>query len=118
MKFTAEQFASHMAKVGKRLQAASDSVESEAELQRDIATYCRQRGWIADRGSMAHRTFRQIGEPDFCIWADHGRVFSIECKARLGKLTTEQLARQMMMERLGHKVHVVRSMREFLEIIK
>ncbi len=117
MRFTAEQAALHQQKIGANLKAASDSVESEADLQRDIATYCRQRGWIADRGSMAHRTFRQIGEPDFCIWADRGRVFSIECKARLGKLTTEQLARQMMMERLGHKVHVVRSMREFLEIV-
>jgi hypothetical protein len=67
---------------------------------------------------MAHRTFRVVGEPDFQICADHGRTFLVEVKARKGKLTAEQLGLAIWAERLGHKIHLVRSVAEFLEVVK
>jgi hypothetical protein len=42
----------------------------------------------------------------------------VECKTRLGKLSPEQLATQAWAAKLGHTVHVVRSMGEFLEVVK
>jgi hypothetical protein len=118
MRFTTEWLAARQAKSANKLQDASGNCEKESDLHRAISAYCKQRGWIADHGSMAHRALRTIGEQDFTIWADRGRVFAIECKTRTGKLSTEQLGRARMMEMNGHTVHVVRSMEQFLEIVQ
>jgi hypothetical protein len=67
---------------------------------------------------MAARTHRTAGEPDFLILADGGRVLLIECKTRTGKLSPEQAALKHQAEKLGHRVHVVRSMKEFEEVIR
>src|SRR5262249_31358072 len=86
---------------------AKGSKESpERELHRQILDECRKRGWIALHGSMVHRAMRNIGEWDFTIVADAGRVFFIEAKTRTGKLTTEQAALHAWARRLGHQVHV------------
>ena len=77
---------------------------------------CRRRGWIALHGSMAERTCRTLGEPDFVILADGGRVLFVECKSRSGKLSPAQAALKYHAEKLGHTVHVVRSMEEFMAI--
>ncbi len=89
----------------------------EAKLHEDIFDECRRRGWIALHGSMAERTCRTLGEPDFVILADGGRVLFVECKSRKGKLSPAQAALKHQAERLGHAVHVVRSMGEFLNLV-
>ena len=96
----------------------ADAVEVESDLHDAIIKYCKHKGWIYFHGSMAHRTFRVTGEPDFQICADHGRTFLIECKTANGKLTSEQLGLALWAERLGHKIHLVRSVAEFLEVVK
>jgi hypothetical protein len=102
-----------------RLQSpiATTSSGSEADLQNQIADYCRTEGWIALRGSMAHRTHRTKGEADFTILASRGRKFLVECKTKTGKLSTDQLALKMQAESLGHAVAVVRSFQDFLELV-
>ena len=65
---------------------------------------------------MAHKTFRTLGEPDFVILQDGGRFLLAEAKTAKGKLSTDQLGFQMKAERLGHKVNVVRSLSQFLQI--
>ena len=90
-------------------------VPREAELHEEIFDECRRRGWIALHGSMAERTCRTLGEPDFVILADGGRVLLVECKSRSGKLSPAQAALKHHAEKLGHTVQVVRSMEEFLE---
>jgi hypothetical protein len=87
---------------------------SERELHEEIFDECRRRGWIALHGSMAERTCRTLGEPDFTILADRGRVFFVECKSRIGKLSPAQAALKHHAEKLGHRVNVVRSFGEFL----
>jgi hypothetical protein len=93
-------------------------VSREALLHEEIFDECRRRGWIALHGSMAERTCRTLGEPDFVILADGGRVLFVECKSRIGKLSPAQAALKHHAEKLGHTIHVVRSFAEFLEVAK
>jgi hypothetical protein len=92
-------------------------VGREAELHEAIFDECRRRCWIGLHGSMADRTCRTLGEPDFVILADGGRVFFVECKSRRGKLSPAQFALKHHAEKLGHTVHVVRSVGEFLAVL-
>ena len=89
----------------------------EAELHEEIFDECRRRGWIALHGSMAERTCRTLGEPDFVILAGAGRVLFVECKTRTGKLSPAQAALKHHAEKLGHPIHVVRSREEFLNLL-
>jgi hypothetical protein len=92
-------------------------VLDESKLHDDILVECRRRGWIAFHGSMAHATFRTAGEPDFVILTDGGRLLMVECKTKAGKLSPDQLAIHAWAQKLGHQVHTVRSMEQFLSII-
>lgn len=94
------------------------AVEDERQIHDDILAECRRRGLIAFHGNMAHRTFRTPGEPDFVILAHGGRCLLVECKTRLGKLSAEQLGMQAMAGVLGHTIHVVRSLADFLNLIE
>jgi hypothetical protein len=118
MTITPEQFALMQSRLQHRVeQPTGDGVSRESDLHESIFDECRKRGWIALHGSMAERTCRTLGEPDFVILANNGRVFFIECKSRIGKLSPAQAALKYHAELLGHAVHVVRSMGEFLEIV-
>ena len=88
----------------------------EADLHEEIFDECRQRGWIALHGSMAERTCRTLGEPDFTILAGDGRVLFVECKSRSGKLSPAQAALKYHAEKLGHTIHIVRSLEDFQNI--
>ena len=92
-------------------------VGREAELHEAIFAECRRRRWIALHGSMAERTCRTLGEPDFVILADAGRVLLVECKSRTGKLSPAQVAMKFHAEGLGHTIQVVRSLEEFLRLL-
>jgi hypothetical protein len=93
-------------------------VAKESNLHSGIIAHCKSRGWIYFHGSMAHRTHRSVGEPDFIILADAGRVFFIEAKSKTGKLSPEQQGLIVWAKKLSHNVFVVRSMEEFMEIVK
>ena len=99
------------------LRAGTACPVSERKLHEEIFDECRRRGWIALHGSMAERTCRTLGEPDFTILADRGRVLFVECKSRTGKLSPAQAALKYHAEKLGHRVNVVRSFEEFLGVI-
>lgn len=123
MRMTSAQLAEYTSRrAAKPSRSGSDnknvSEGRERDLHAQIASYCKAKQWIAFHGSMAHRAMRTAGEPDYVIIADGGRVFFVECKTRLGKLTPEQAGIVHWAERLGTKIHVVRSMDEFLEIVK
>jgi hypothetical protein len=93
------------------------AVSNERELHSQIFDECRRRGWIAFHGSMAERTHRTEGEPDFIILANRGRTFFIECKTRLGKLSPAQTALGHQARHLGHAIAIVRSFADFLAIV-
>jgi hypothetical protein len=94
----------------------SEQVREQA-LHENILAACRVRGWLVFHGSMAHRTRRTCGEPDFTILADRGRTLLVEAKAARGKLSMHQREVQALAAKLGHVVHVVHSMREFYAVI-
>lgn len=97
---------------------AHPGTDKEAELHSQIIGECKVRGWIAFHGSMAHQTHRTPGEPDFVILAPGGRTYLIECKAGRGKLSTDQRAIAAWAAKLGHTVHVVRSIKDFLSVLE
>ena len=94
----------------------SKAVERERDLHEAIKAECQRRGWIAFSGSMAHRAHRTVGEPDFIILTHDGGVLLVEAKTRTGKLRPEQRAIAAWAAKLGHTVHVVRSIEEFMNI--
>ena len=93
------------------------AVLNEAKLHEDILAECRRRGWLVFHGSMAHRTFRTPGEPDFVILRDNGKTLMVECKSGTGKLSTDQQAVAAWASKLGHQIHVVHSMEEFFKCL-
>jgi hypothetical protein len=92
----------------------SPGVEREKLLHQQIADECARRGWIVLHGSMAHRTHRTLGEPDFLILCHCGRLLLVEAKTRQGKLRPEQAGFHHWAAKLGHTVHVCRSLADFL----
>ena len=94
---------------------SSGACESERQLHEDILAECRRRGWIAFHGSMAHRSHRTVGEPDFLILLPNGRTLLLEAKSATGKLSAEQLAMQASATKLGHNYIVARSLDEFMK---
>jgi hypothetical protein len=87
--------------------------ETECDLHNAIIDYCRERGWQYLHGSMAARTHRTLGEPDFTILAERSQLRMVECKSKIGKLSTDQQAFIAHANRNGHVVYVVRSIEEF-----
>lgn len=92
--------------------------QRESGLHEQIRQECVKNGWLAFHGSMAHRTYRTLGEPDWIILMPEGRLLMVECKTAKGKLTVDQAGVRLWAEKLGHKVHIVRSFEEFLEAVE
>lgn len=97
--------------------APEDGVEEEHTLHDYIRKFCKDRGWIPLRGSMAHKTKRPPGEWDFIIIAPKGKVLLIECKRRKGKQSPEQRDISHQARGLGHDPQVVWSQKQFNEIV-
>lgn len=114
---TAAEFAAYEAR-RNRVATNSDGVDDESALHRAILDECGRRGWIVFHGSMAHRTYRTPGEPDFVILADGGATILVECKSKRGKLSVEQSAVIAWAKKLDHTIHVVRSFAEFNALTK
>ena len=110
-------YTARMSQTGRTGLTSPDAVARESDLHEAVFDECRRRCWIALHGSMAERTCRTLGEPDFVILADGGRVLLVECKSRTGKLSPAQFALKHHAEKLGHTVHVVRSLEEFLKLL-
>lgn len=112
---------------GVKQKKCADPVEREADLHGQIQDECRRRGWMAIHSRMDCRNTATVGTPDFIILTGKRyvlgliyppAVFFIECKAKGQKPTVEQLSLHAMAEKLGHEVHVVFSLAEFMEITK
>lgn len=97
---------------------AATGCDDESELHAQIRAECARRGWKCWGGSMAHKTHRDEGEPDFHIWAECGRYFSVECKTRTGKLRPWQLQTVAWANKLQQPHHIVRSFEEFIQLTK
>lgn len=94
----------------------SNECENESQLHDDIIEFCKSKGWIALHSRMDKRTTRIKGEFDFTCILPNGIVIFCECKTRLGKLSPEQNALIFWMDHLGHKVHVITEVAQFVNI--
>ena len=89
-------------------------------LQQQILDYCAGQWprWKVTNARSCERSTLEPGHADFIIWMPGGRFSIIETKAKVGKLPEDQRNWAHEMNRLGHTVHVVWSMAEFLEVIR
>jgi hypothetical protein len=115
---TPEQYRMHLAKTANSKPPCANPATDESKLQDDIEQYCLSKGWYPIRSRMDRPTTVMPGCPDLIIFADNGRNFQVECKAKNRKQTTEQMAAQAWLNKLGHNYHLVRSFEEFLEVVK
>ena len=100
--------------------APPNAVERESKLHEEIMRHCDHQWprWKYIHCRMDRESTIAVGAPDFVIALPGGRVIWIECKAKDGKRSVEQLAWATQMEMLGHTVHLVRSFEEFLELAR
>jgi hypothetical protein len=87
-------------------------------LHRVILAECAARGWIALHGAPNKRTSRTLGEHDFVILARRGHVLLVECKTPEGKMSAKQARLHAEARRLGHTVHIVRSVSDWERIVE
>lgn len=94
-------------------------VQHERVLHKSIMAYCDSQWpkWKMIHARMDKRPTIAEGAQDFTIFMPDSKVLCVECKARKEKPTPEQLAWATEMQMLGHTVHVVRSMDEFMTAI-
>ena len=132
MRISSAEHASILARQGKQPEKSKSGVDRESELHAQIIKECMKRGWPFIHNRMDRMSTSTIGAPDFVIlgvYSSRGvtqffdrtnspEIYLIECKTRTGKLSVEQLGFQRMAERIGHRVHVVRSLEEFLKVIE
>lgn len=118
MRFTTAEYQAYLARTAPKQVTAKEGVEREADLHDDIRAECRRRGWIAIHSRMDKPTTSAIGDPDFVILAENGKTYLVEAKSRTGKLRPEQLALRVWAHRLGHTIHLVRSMQDFHDATK
>ena len=96
----------------------------EGELHNSILDYLKREGLAYVHQRMDQRSTSNQGVPDFCIAAPlkQGelipRTLWVECKTKTGKLSEEQQTWKFLCERAGHRYHIIRSMREFMELMK
>ena len=68
--------------------------------------------------AMCRKSELPIGWPDFSIFLPGGRVLLVECKTATGKLRPEQTETKSRMDAIGHEVHIVRKIEEFLAVFR
>ena len=123
MSFTEQQYQEACARLNRscakapEVKAVDDAVEKEMDLQDQIRAFLRERRWAFVWSPMGGPTTTTPGLTDFVIAAPGGRTLWIETKSRTAKLRPEQIGFKMLLEAQGHEHHVVRSYREFCNII-
>lgn len=117
--FTQSDYIAMLARLKGKPAAVADAgaVSRERCLHDQILNECKARRWLVVHSRMDQPTSQGLGVPDFIILADGGRMFLVEAKSRQGKLSIPQMAFGIMAESLGHKVSVVRSLANFIEVV-
>jgi hypothetical protein len=90
-------------------------VARESDLRRQVLDYCSSQGWLVFTGSTAHRTYRTVGEPDMIVLMPDRRFLMVELKTDSGKRSLEQVGVHAWAQKLGHTIHIVRSIKEFID---
>jgi hypothetical protein len=121
LRWTPEQLADYLARRGKagapeRLAPAAEADDGpEWRLQREIETWCRERGLYVfhDRS----RSRNAPGHPDLVIALPRARTLWLELKSRRGRLTSDQKRVAQRLRSCGHQWAVIKSFNDFLELV-
>lgn len=94
-------------------------VANELDLHNDIIKHCRTHfpQWKYIHANPTVKSTISVGAQDFTIFLPGGRTLCIECKAKGGKVDPDQRIWHKEMQMLGHDVHVIRSMKDFLKLV-
>jgi hypothetical protein len=92
-------------------------VPKERAIHDAILAECRRRGLRVVHSRMDRATTVSLGTPDFIIALPGARTLWLEVKTLHGRLRLEQEAWLMILQTLGHEVHVIRSFEEFLSVL-
>lgn len=97
---------------------ARAAVERECDLHDDIIAFCKAQHpkWMFIHARMDQRSTIPVGAADFVIFMPGGKILILECKTKTGKCTPEQAGWALQLQMLGHEVHIVRSLEEFLRL--
>ena len=119
MRMTLGEVLAHQARVNKRPLPMAGAVEDERELHAQIIAHCNAQWppWNAIHARMDKASTLEAGAPDFTIQLPAGRTLYVECKTKTGKLSEAQRNWAHMAKALGHTVHVVRSLADFLALL-
>lgn len=124
MRMTMAEYLAYEAKHGLRHgfipKGQETEVEKEIPLHDEVIKFCRSQfpPWKFRHARTDKRTTEEIGVEDFSIFMPGGKTLHVECKAKDKKQTPEQLAWAKQLEMLNHKLHVVTSFEQFLQLTK
>jgi len=118
MNWTSDQLKIHEMKRGIKAEKPSNAAIKEADLHAEITAECKRRGWICFHSRMDRKSTLTKGTPDFVILMECGNALFVEAKAKAGKLSNEQIGIKLWGQRLGHTIHVVYSLDQFLQAIE
>lgn len=105
----------HNAQRQEAVTATQATPAREADLHDAVLNHCRAKGWICIHSRMDMKATNNLGTFDCIVLADGGRVYLIELKTRIGKLSPDQQAMFAWATKLGHAPKVVRSLEQFIE---
>lgn len=126
MRMTIGEVLAHQARVKLRADGKGrftvleiDGCNAEADLHTQIIAHCNAQWppWNVIHARMDKASTLEAGAPDFTIQLPAGRTLCVECKTKSGKLSEAQRNWAHKAKALGHTVHVVRSLAEFLALL-
>lgn len=124
MRWTEDQLRAYEARQAPkhRQPVSEDAVPAgqEASLQNQIMAWCDAQWprWKYLCPRFDRKSTLQVGAHDITVFGPFPKCLLVECKTATGKLTAPQQSWAAEMRMLGWTVHVVRSMTEFLELVK
>ena len=115
--WTKDELAEYMSRQQKQV-VGEDKPDPGPEkvLQAKCIKFCDACGWLVFHDWSKKSNTR--GWPDLIIFMANGRVELIELKSAGGKLRSEQQALHRQLMFLGHSVHIVKSYKRFIQIMK
>lgn len=96
---------------------SGEAHDLESPLHAEISAFCKVNMWLPLHGSMAHRTHRTVGEPDFVVAVGEGVTVWAEAKSKTGKLSDAQQALKAWLAKLGITLYEIRTVAEFANAV-
>ena len=99
--------------------ASGNPVDREGELHERIIAFCNAQWprWKFCHARMDKATTEAVGTEDFTIFLPKNITLHFECKKKGGKLSDAQQCWRKELAMLGHEVHVIQSMEDFLGVV-